>query len=238
MKFITRIIRKFIRACKHLFGVLKGLFLCWLPYLKKNPQKIYLLPKWFWTCFFGSPHKKGYPWFSFEAVEWLDKFLTKEMKVFEWGSGGSTIYFVKKVSSLISVESNPEWHKKVAGTLKEKNITNCQYILKEPQASDRPEYPYEESKHRGLDFKEYCQIIDEYPDNYFDLVVVDGVARSFCIRHALKKIKAGGFLLLDDSEQVRHTAGIEELKALERRDFTAPKFYIYRCHHAAIWKIT
>ncbi len=233
---IKRTIRKAIRVSKVVAGMGAGLGVCWWPYLKRKPQKIYLLPKWLWTCVFGAPHMAGYPWFSFEAVEWLEKFLKKDMKIFEWGSGGSTSYFAQKVNAVISVESNPEWYKKVSEVLKKKNITNCQYLLKEPKLSDLPNYPTTDSNYQGLDFEDYCKTIDGYPDGHFDLVSVDGLARPFCIRHALKKIKPGGFLMLDDSEQPRHTKGIEELRALKRQDFTSPKFYIYYCHFVTTWQ--
>ncbi len=235
MTFIKRIIRKAIRVAKVISGILRALWICWLPYLKRKPQKIYFLPKWLWTCVFGMPHKKGYPWFSFEAVEWLEKFLKKDMKVFEWGSGGSTVYYSQKAGTVISVESSPEWHKNVSEVLKKRNITNCLYLLKKPKASDAPNYPTTDSKYQGLDFEDYCKAIDG-SDGHFDLVSVDGLARPFCIRHALKKMKPGGFLLLDDSEQKRHVKGVAELAGFERQNFTSPKFYIYRCHFVTIWQ--
>lgn len=237
MELQIRIIRKIIRGFKQLFGIWKSCRVCWLPYLKKNPLKIRLFPKWFFTNLFGAPYKNGTPFFSFEAVEWLNKFLTKDMKVFEWGSGGSTIYFSKKVNTLISIEVSPEWHDKVSKVLKKNNITNCQYLLKIPEASDSPNYPSNKLEHKGLDFESYCKTIDEYPNGYFDLIVVDGAVRSFCIRHAFKKIRQGGFLFLDDSEEKRHTDGVEELRGLEGQDFISPKFYTYRCHRVTIWKI-
>lgn len=236
MTLITRIFRKFIRGAKVVLGTGRGLGICWLPYLRRKPQKIYLLPKWLWTCLFGMPHKVGYPWFSFEAVEWLEKFLKKDMRVFEWGSGGSTVYYSQKADSVISVESSPEWYKNVSEALKKRNITNCLYLLKEPKASVAPNYPTTDSSYQGLDFEDYCRAIDGYPDGHFDLVSVDGLARPFCIKHALKKIKPGGFLLLDDSEQPRHVKGVAELAGLKRQDFTSPKFYIYRCHFVTIWQ--
>ena len=35
------------------------------------------------------------------------------MKVFEWGSGGSTIYFKDKAFSWISIEHDPDWYRKI-----------------------------------------------------------------------------------------------------------------------------
>ena len=36
---------------------------------------------------------KPIPWVTHGAKKWLDSYLKKDMKVFEWGSGGSTLYF-------------------------------------------------------------------------------------------------------------------------------------------------
>ena len=236
MGLILRTIKKIIRGYKQLSGVCKSLWICWLPYLKMRPLQIRLFPKWLFTNFAGAPYKNGTPFFAFEAVEWLEKFLTKDMKVFEWGSGGSTMYFAKKVKDLTTVEVNPEWYKKVSAVIKKNYDSNCRYISKVPERSDFPKYHSSKSEHRGFDFENYCQTIDEYPDEHFDLVVVDGAVRRFCIRHAFKKIKRGGFLFLDDAEEKRHIDGVEELTGLKRHDFISPKFYTYRCHWVTIWK--
>jgi hypothetical protein len=41
----------------------------------------------------------------------------------------------------------------------------------------------------NLSFEEYVRKIDVYPDESFDLVVVDGRARTACRYHTIKKIK-------------------------------------------------
>ena len=237
MGLVLRIIRKIIRGSKHVSGVFKSLWVCWLPYLERRPFEIRLFPKWLFTNFVGVPYKNGTPFFAFEAVDWLEKFLTKDMKVFEWGSGGSTMYLAKKVNALTTVEVSPQWHGRVSQVLEKNNIANCRYLLKVPKASNSPEYPSAKLEHKGLDFEDYCKVIDEYPDRYFDLVIVDGAVRPFCIRHAFKKIKKSGFLFLDDAEEKKHTNGIKELAGLEVRNFISPKFYTYRCHWVTIWKI-
>ena len=37
------------------------------------------------------------PFMSIDTVDFLDKTVTNEMDIFEWGSGGSTIYFSSRV---------------------------------------------------------------------------------------------------------------------------------------------
>ena len=236
MKFFSRIIKKIIRGLKQLLGIWQAIWIYWPSYLKRKPLQILLFPEWLFTNFIGAPYKNGTPFFAFEAVEWLENFLAKDMKVFEWGSGGSTMYFARKVDSLTSVEVSPEWHSRVSAVLKKNNITNCRYLLKVPEKSDFPKYQSNKAQFRGFDFENYCRVIDEYPDEYFDLVVVDGAVRQFCISHAFKKIKQGGFLFLDDAEEKRHTDGVKELAGLAKHDFISPKFYTYRCHWVTIWQ--
>jgi predicted O-methyltransferase YrrM len=60
---------------------------------------------------------------------------------------------------------------------------------------------YKSSDYDELSFEAYVKTIDNYPDNYFDLVVVDGRARPACIKHAVPKIKRGGVLILDNSDR-------------------------------------
>ena len=54
------------------------------------------------------------PWFSYPAVEFLSARIRKEMKVFEFGSGNSTLFFSRRVNQVISIEHNKEWYDKIS----------------------------------------------------------------------------------------------------------------------------
>jgi hypothetical protein len=43
------------------------------------------------------------------------------------------------------------------------------------------------------------KVVEEFDDESIDFVVVDGHYRQACILEALKKIKSGGFLLVDNT---------------------------------------
>ena len=47
----------------------------------------------------------------------------------------------------------------------------------------------------------YVEYIDEFPDEYFDIIMVDGRRRSDCLRRAIPKLRIGGALVLDNSER-------------------------------------
>lgn len=174
--------------------------------------------------------EKHIPWIVYEAKKWLDSYLGKDMTVFEWGSGGSTIYFSKKSKKIISIEHNKEWHAKVSAAIRHEKIKNCSYFLIVPQKSIFARFlPYGSytyvsktfKEHANLSFSDYAKKIDEYSNEAFDLVVVDGRSRVACMSHAIKKIKKGGFLLLDNSERNLYLPAMNKLNKFYRQDFLA-----------------
>lgn len=59
-------------------------------------------------------------------------------------------------------------------------------------------------------YRDYIGAIDGFADGYFDIIAVDGKERVGCTVHAVPKLKAGGVLVLDDSEREEY----EEVFAL------------------------
>jgi protein-L-isoaspartate O-methyltransferase len=69
----------------------------------------------------------------FQAANWLHHYLNRNMKVFEYGSGGSTIFFAERVAEVFSVEHDSKWHAQVSRALAQRRLTNCTYELHEPK---------------------------------------------------------------------------------------------------------
>jgi hypothetical protein len=150
------------------------------------------------------------PWMCFPAVERLDRLVTAESRVFEFGSGGSTIYFAQRAREVVSVEHDRSWHQRLVAELDRLRLTNVRCELVEPAVDpgfDRSSianpsaYVSDDERYTGKTFGSYARAIDSYPNEYFDLVVVDGRARPSCILHARDKVRPGGVLLLDQSER-------------------------------------
>jgi len=217
----------------------------WVSVLFKNPKLIRFFILWNKSLKSSrNALKDGSPWIVFEAKEWADSFLKKGMNIFEWGSGGSTIYIGARVKKLISVEHDHRWHSQVSSKLKEMGISNCVYSLKEPKITKDSwieeqvlgSYYSTDNNYKNLNFKDYCTAINSFEDSFFDLVIVDGRARLSCIYHAIDKVKRGGYLLLDNSERKEYFMGINLLKDWERKDFYGPGPYNLEFWQTSIFK--
>jgi precorrin-6B methylase 2 len=131
------------------------------------------------------------PWFSYAAIDFLDDFLQPQMTVCEYGSGGSTIFFSRRVRSVFSIEDNPKWHDLVSQRLQQHSITNVTLKL----------CPFDFKNPKGFEQSDYLHAI---PEERFDVIVVDGSeewtqVRPICFEKAEGHIKPGGIIVVDDS---------------------------------------
>ena len=153
------------------------------------------------------------PWLTFRTIKWINAYLKNEMRVFEYGSGSSTLFFAERVKKLISIEHDVDWYRLLVDLLQKMQIENVAYILSKPirskglekNAMDPNAYSSGFSeKYQGLDFSEYVKMIDKYPDESFDLILIDGRSRPSCIKHAIRKLKQNGVIILDNSNRERY----------------------------------
>ena len=180
-------------AISSIFIVIRD-YPAWLTYIKPGKNSV----------------NTSMPWITFGAINAIARKLRPDMKIFEYGSGGSTLFWASRVQSVISIEHDQVWYTKLKKDLQERKVTNVQYFLIEasPDASfskknrsDPSHYISDDQQYSGFNFDQYVKKIEDYSDNYFDIVVVDGRARPSCIHHALDKIKPSGYLVVDNSDR-------------------------------------
>lgn len=168
----------------------------------------------------SSSIKDEQPWITFDAISFLQNVVTHQAKVFEFGGGGSTLFFVKRAGEVITVEHDKEWFKILTGIIEEQKRSNWigSYIepqqgdfVPQPDKSNPDHYSSSDIKSKRFHFKNYASAIDAYADNYFDFVLVDGRSRPSCIKHSLPKIKLGGYLVLDNSERDYYLSATKQL---------------------------
>lgn len=53
------------------------------------------------------------PWWTSRAVTYLGTHLTRGDRMWEWGSGGSTVWLVEQGAKLTSIEDDSQWAAKV-----------------------------------------------------------------------------------------------------------------------------
>ncbi|MEZ4460495.1 MAG: hypothetical protein R3E66_12375 [bacterium] len=160
------------------------------------------------------------PWVNFDAIAWLESWLRPDMRVFEYGSGGSSLFFARRAGHVTSIEHDDGFFDFIAGVIDERNITNLD-LLHLPPVDDGQRLPYDgltfrsfSQGHETHSFENYVKAIDGFDDASFDLVIVDGRARASCVMRAIPKVKPGGAILLDNAEREPYGAVQEHLRDL------------------------
>jgi hypothetical protein len=174
----------------------------------KNSSHVPFKYKWSYYCsvvFPISSVDQVVPWFNYKAIIFINKRLKHGFQIFEYGSGGPTLYWLKHQAQLVSIEHDPDFY----NFMKDKVRTNASvdYRLIEPiiekDTECDPSNPdlFHSSDYKSYSFKKYCDVINEYPNEYFDIILVDGRARTSCVKYAVEKVKKGGMLILDNSNR-------------------------------------
>lgn len=143
------------------------------------------------------------PWMNYNVVSFLEQRLSKDLSLFEYGSGNSTLFFAERVKDLVSVETDRAWYENLAA----KVPANVKLILVAPS-----------------DAEAYRRSVGEQGRG-FDVVVVDGEDRSSCTIEAGKHLTPRGVIIVDDSQRAPTHAGIERLcrSGFRRLDFEGLK---------------
>ena len=135
------------------------------------------------------------PWMTDNETNLLKSYLKKDMIVFEWGCGGSTLEFSKFVKEYYSVEHDFEWYKLIS-----KNIQkNTKLYYSPPETQNLDWQPrFEEGDYNN--FKNYVNQINAIAsfDKKFDLIVIDGRARVDCAIEALPHLSEKGVIINND----------------------------------------
>lgn len=134
------------------------------------------------------------PWFSKEAVDFIDQWLLKTDIGIEWGAGRSTFWFAERVNKLVSIEHNPEWFLKISTGLNNNKIENVD--LKFIEVNQRIINP---QNHDAINYA-YLSTI-EIDDNSLDFAIIDGLFRDHCASVIINKLKPGGLLFIDDAHR-------------------------------------
>lgn len=141
-------------------------------------------------------------------TELVEAVLPLNARVFEYGGGGSSLWLHDHGARLTVVEHHPEWSRVL------RNLLPSGIELIEAPPSKAGEIV--SAVGDGF-FDNYVGAIEQYPDNSFDLVIVDGRARVDCVARARWKVRPGGYLLLDDSDRPRYEAACRSMSAWHAR---------------------
>lgn len=132
------------------------------------------------------------------------------LDVFEWGSGGSTVYFPEFLRSRgvpfswVSAEHSPHWESVVNGHLGDAGLLGDVRV----KVLDPCDFNPKEPGHWAHPMGDYVN----YPltlGRRFDVVVVDGRRRRRCLGAAEGVLAPGGLVVLHDAGRPYYRPGID-----------------------------
>jgi hypothetical protein len=130
------------------------------------------------------------PFYPYPAIEFIKRRLKPEMRVFEWGSGASTLWWAARVKQVVAVEHHQGWYEMVSASAP----SNAQVL----------HIPLETG---GA----YCQALLEQP-HPFDIVAIDGRDRVNCARHCIAGLAPSGVIIWDNSDRDYYQEGYDFLR--------------------------
>lgn len=133
----------------------------------------------------GSP----LPWMNYNVISMLESRLNKDLTLFEFGSGYSTLFYSGLVSKVVSVEHDKQWF----DDIKEKLPLNAKIL-------------YREFEYGGS----YCRSVIE-TEALYDVIVVDGRDRVRCVINATQCLSDRGVIVLDDSRRGKYKESVDYL---------------------------
>lgn len=158
------------------------------------------------------------PWWTYRAIDVVDSWLTAHphpIRVFEYGSGASTLWLAKRADEVHSVEHHQEFGEFIGKSFAEAG-SNIDFRIVPPVQSAHPAIGSQKEGNAGLDFSDYVHAIDDV-DGQFSLIVIDGRAREACLRQAAPRLEPGGIIVFDNTRRKRYREAIAASGLTERR---------------------
>jgi hypothetical protein len=133
------------------------------------------------------------PWFTYPSVQFIGARIHRDMSVFEYGSGASTLWWSARVKAVVSCEYDAKWYQRMSAMIP----ANVRLI----HAPDRHTYAE--------------QILG--CDSRFDIVVIDGECRVECARSCVEALTPSGIIVWDNSDRPQYQEGFDFLTSLKFR---------------------
>lgn len=189
-----------------------------LKYFVKQPKYI---PSWLYNNVTKkTPLITKLPWLSYSSIDFINNYIKNFHRVFEYGGGGSTLWFAERCKEIICTENSKYWGNMILDKYqKNKHDFIAALKLNIIEVSEQPkieEYSQAES---------YVNTIVEGAP--YDIILVDGIDgedgqknyRVECISKAKDYLNNEGIIILDDSWRNKYSAVPKILSDFARLEF-------------------
>jgi hypothetical protein len=139
------------------------------------------LPVCLWSTvwFKLTGQRSAHPWLGYRAVRRIESVLRPGWSVLEFGSGASSLWLARRCARLLAIENEPAWHATTVRLLRQANMTHAECRL----------LPHD------IDWA-----LPDIAERSFDFALVDGYHRSEEMAAALRKVRPGGWVYLDNCD--------------------------------------
>jgi hypothetical protein len=191
----------------------------------------------------GIPRNKEglVPWITYPAFRQLQRTVKPDAKVFEFGCGGSSLWWASRAAEVTSVEHDADWAARVAasapanlkvitrvmdeGCSIERQAMVAQFFANPPELPLSPDVGH--NIMHGLlsrEFVAYATEICAFEKQSFDVIVVDGMARALTAWLAAQYVKPHGVIVFDNTDRWQYNGAYKLLNAagFRRVDYYGP----------------
>jgi hypothetical protein len=137
--------------------------------------------------------KRRVPWLTYGAIDFIEHSISPKARVLELGGGSSTAFWVDRGNPLTTVETNPDWAKKIQDTL---GVDPGLFkLIVTPMESE----------------DELCELEGEL----FDVILNDfvgGIPRHELAAWIVKHVSKDGYIIWDNSDRVDCRPALESLR--------------------------
>jgi hypothetical protein len=136
------------------------------------------------------------PWFTYPAIEYLNQFNFSDKRVFEYGSGNSSLFWAARTREVVSVESDQQWFNRISLN----SPTNLILSL-------------------HADKENYVSCITRQ-EGCFDIIVIDGRWRMSCVDKSIHHLSSEGIIILDNSDRYPKACSLLRERGYFQMDFS------------------
>lgn len=108
---------------------------------------------------------ENFPWWTYSFTDFFIPRINNSTKIFEYGSGNSTIFLSKIVDDIVAVEHDKKWFD-LLQTMINKNVR--------------------------LIFENQDNYVNSIKDHTYDVVIIDGILRNECAFKCVSNLNRGG----------------------------------------------
>jgi hypothetical protein len=187
------------------------------------------------------------PLLTQDSIDWLNEHLNVEMSGIEYGGGASTIWFLKRLKELYTIEANPMWASRLIQEISKNQefldkwrlyFVNCNWQIDDCKNRWYVTRALSNEQLIRLE-KSYCNFEVKDPD----FILVDGAVRYLALYKAVSLLKKeGSILCVDNMELPARERYAKDLipSTWERIDFPEieeriPKEYFGHDKHLGKW---